>query len=562
MKLRVIWRLMIIQYVFYRHGLDELVLTLPILRSIRFIKYISPWYWFSGNRNRPNGQRLVAALEDLGPIFVKFGQMLSTRRDLLPGEYADALTALQDRVRPFPAELARQRIERALGFPIETVFAEFSAEPMASASIAQVHAATLHDGAEVVVKIVRPGILPRIRQDLEVLYAIARLAERYWSEGPRLHPVDVVGEFDKTLMDELDLMREAANASELKRHFPDSPLLYIPEIYWDLCRTDVLVQERIFGIPIAQTDCLRAAGVDMRVLAERGVEVFFTQVFDNNFFHADMHPGNIFVNVQNPVQPQYIAIDFGIVGSLMPEDQRYIAENFHAFFNRDYRRVAELHIESGWVPSTTRLEEFESAIRTVCEPIFQKPLRDISFGNFLFRLFQVARRFDMEVQPQLTLLQKTLLAIEGLGRELYPDLDLWATAKPFIERWMRNRIGPKAFVRRIKSELPFIFEHLAELPRLQITAMKQAERQSELLKQQAQALNKLRLDMADQQRRQRYTLIGGVLLLAFMLTQYPTVNPTGGWPDLSLFAWLNLLASGLFIYLGLKSAHKPYDSKS
>ncbi|MDD4967540.1 ubiquinone biosynthesis regulatory protein kinase UbiB, partial [Halothiobacillus sp.] len=434
MKLTVIWRLIVIQYVFYRHGLDELVLTLPFLRPVRFVTYFSPWYWLSNNRQRSRGQRLVEALEDLGPIFVKFGQMLSTRKDLLPMEYADALSALQDRVRPFPAEQARKRIERALGFPIESVFSCFEAEPMASASIAQVHAATLKNGDEVVVKIVRPGIEPRIRQDLEILYTVARLAEKYWSEGPRLHPVDVVAEFDKTLMDELDLMREAANAAELRRHFEHSPLLYVPQIYWDLCRTDVLVQERIFGIPIAQTDRLKAAGVDMKTLAERGVEVFFTQVFDNNFFHADMHPGNIFVDVSNPAQPKYMAIDFGIVGSLMPEDQRYIAENFHAFFNRDYRRVAELHVESGWVPSSTRVEEFESAIRTVCEPIFQKPLKEISFGHFLFRLFQVARRFDMEVQPQLTLLQKTLLAIEGLGRQLYPDLDLWATAKPFIER--------------------------------------------------------------------------------------------------------------------------------
>jgi ubiquinone biosynthesis protein len=556
MKLRVIWRLFVIQIIFYRHGLDELVLSLPVLRPFRFIKFLSPWYWFSNNRNRPEGERLVAALEDLGPIFVKFGQMLSTRRDLLPGKYADALTVLQDRVRPFAADIARARIERSLGFPLATIFAEFSAEPMASASIAQVHAATLHDGAEVVVKIVRPGILPRIRQDLDVLYALAQLAERYWSEGPRLHPVEVVGEFDKTLMDELDLMREAANASELKRHFPNSPLLYIPEIYWDYCRTDVLVQERIFGIPIAQTDRLRAAGVDMRVLAERGVEVFFTQVFDNNFFHADMHPGNIFVNADNPAEPQYIAIDFGIVGSLTPEDQRYIAENFHAFFNRDYRKVAELHIESGWVPATTRLEEFESAIRTVCEPIFQKPLREISFGNFLFRLFQVARRFDMEVQPQLTMLQKTLLAIEGLGRELYPDLDLWATAKPFIERWMKNRIGPKAFVNRLKTELPFIFEHLAELPRLQINATKQAERQSELLKAQTHALNHMRKELAEQQRRLRHTLIGGLLLLAFLLTQYPTLHTMRDWQSLSLIGWLNLLFGLYFVYSGLKEKRK------
>lgn len=552
MKLTVIWRLIVIQYIFYRHGLDELVLTLPILRPFRFIKFFSPWYWFSDNRQRSRGQRLVAAMEDLGPIFVKFGQMLSTRKDLLPMEYADALSALQDRVRPFPAELARKRIERALGFSIESVFTSFEAEPMASASIAQVHAATLKKGDEVVVKIVRPGIAPRIRQDLEILYTIARLAEKHWSEGPRLHPVDVVAEFDKTLMDELDLMREAANAAELRRHFEHSTLLYVPEIYWELCRTDVLVQERIFGIPIAQTAQLQAAGVDMKVLAERGVEVFFTQVFDNNFFHADMHPGNIFVDVSNPAQPKYMAIDFGIVGSLMPEDQRYIAENFHAFFNRDYRRVAELHVESGWVPSSTRVEEFESAIRTVCEPIFQKPLKEISFGHFLFRLFQVARRFDMEVQPQLTLLQKTLLAIEGLGRNLYPDLDLWATAKPFIERWMRERIGPKAFLKRIKNELPFVMEHFAELPRLTLTALKQAERQTEQLAVQKKELLALRTELATQSRRTQYTLIGGLLILAFVLTQSNILIHSDGWLKLPMLGWITLIGGLISLYLGLR----------
>lgn len=552
MKLTVIWRLIVIQYVFYRHGLDELVLALPFLRPVRFVTYFSPWYWLSNNRQRSRGQRLVEALEDLGPIFVKFGQMLSTRKDLLPMEYADALSALQDRVRPFPAEQARKRIERALGFPIESVFSCFEAEPMASASIAQVHAATLKNGDEVVVKIVRPGIEPRIRQDLEILYTVARLAEKYWSEGPRLHPVDVVAEFDKTLMDELDLMREAANAAELRRHFEHSPLLYVPQIYWDLCRTDVLVQERIFGIPIAQTDRLKAAGVDMKILAERGVEVFFTQVFDNNFFHADMHPGNIFVDVSNPAQPKYMAIDFGIVGSLMPEDQRYIAENFHAFFNRDYRRVAELHVESGWVPSSTRVEEFESAIRTVCEPIFQKPLKEISFGHFLFRLFQVARRFDMEVQPQLTLLQKTLLAIEGLGRQLYPDLDLWATAKPFIERWMRERVGPKAFLKRFKNELPFVMEHFAELPRLTVSALKHAEQQTEQLAAQKKELVALRAEMTFQSRRNQYTLIGGLLILAFVLTQSDLLVQAEGWLKLPTLGWITLVGGLFLLYLGLR----------
>lgn len=550
MNFRIVWRLIVIQTVFFRHGLDELLLNLPWFRPIRFVKYLSPWYWVPANRNRPKAQRLVEAFEDLGPIFVKFGQMLSTRNDLLPPAYASALAQLQDRVRPFPAKLARQRIERALGCSIDAAFVEFSPEPMASASIAQVHAARLQDGSEVVVKIVRPGVERRIRQDLEILYSIARLAERYWSEGPRLHPVAVVAEFDKTLMDELDLTREAANAAELRRHFEDSPLLYVPKVYWDWCRTEVLVQERIFGVPIAQTGALVAAGVDMKVLAERGVEVFFTQVFDNNFFHADMHPGNIFVDVSRPLQPKYMAIDFGIVGSLMPEDQRYIAENFHAFFNRDYRRVAELHVESGWVPASTRVEEFESAIRTVCEPIFQKPLKEISFGHFLFRLFQVARRFDMEVQPQLTLLQKTLLAIEGLGRQLYPDLDLWETAKPFIERWMRRRMGPKGLMRRLKNEFPFWMEHLAELPRLHMQSLKNQQLQEARLAEQTRALELLRAQWAIDQRRNRIVVLGYALMVLFVVLQWPWLTNHPALDELSVFGWSNLLLSFVLIVQG------------
>lgn len=552
MNFRVFWRLIVIQTVFFRHGLDELLLTLPWLRPVRFLKYLSPWYWVPANRNRPKAQRLVAAFEDLGPIFVKFGQMLSTRNDLLPPDYASALAQLQDRVRPFPATLARQRIERAIGCSIDVAFAEFSSEPMASASIAQVHAARLHDGEEVIIKIVRPGVERRIRQDLDILYSIARLAERYWSEGPRLHPVAVVAEFDKTLMDELDLMREAANAAELRRHFENSPLLYVPKIYWDWCRTEVLVQERIFGVPIAQTDALKAAGVDMKVLAERGVEVFFTQVFDNNFFHADMHPGNIFVDVTRPAQPKYMAIDFGIVGSLMPEDQRYIAENFHAFFNRDYRRVAELHVESGWVPSTTRIEEFESAIRTVCEPIFQKPLKEISFGHFLFRLFQVARRFDMEVQPQLTLLQKTLLAIEGLGRQLYPDLDLWETAKPFIERWMRRRMGPKGLLRRLKNEFPFWMEHLAEMPRLHVQSLKNQQLQEARLAEQTRELAAFRDAWQSNLRRSRVSLLGWALLLLFVASNWTWLTQAPVMAQLPWSGWVLFLAAVALIAQGLR----------
>jgi len=554
MRPTVLWRLLVIQYVLYRHGLDEIVLALRIFRPIRFVMYLSPWYWLSRNRHRSRGDRLVAALEDLGPIFVKFGQMLSTRRDLLPQDIADSLSVLQDRVRPFPGEQAKARIEKALGKSVEDLFARFSQEPLASASIAQVHAAQLHNGTEVVVKIVRPNILPRIRGDLEILYALARLAERYWSEGPRLHPVEVVGEFDKTLMDELDLQREAANAAELKRQFADSKELYVPAIYWELCRSEVMVQERVFGIPIAQTEQLRAANVNMKRLAERGVEVFFTQVFVHNFFHADMHPGNIFVDATNPDQPRYMAVDFGIVGSLMPEDQRYLAENFHAFFNRDYRRVAELHVESGWVPRTTRVEEFESSIRTVCEPIFQKPLNEISFGHFLLRLFQVARRFNMEVQPQLVLLQKTLLAIEGLGRQLYPELDLWQTAKPFIERWMRDRIGPKAFLRKLKSEWPFVSEHAAELPRLTWNTLQQVERQNASIQAHRAELASLRSQLQTQHRSRQYTLVGLALLLAFLIvTPVTDAHPwaSSWWQQLPLSGWVLLVLGGALTIRGL-----------
>src|SRR5690606_32851206 len=399
----------------------------------------------------PRGERLRLALIELGPIFVKFGQILSTRRDLLPLDVADELKHLQDRVPPFSSELARQRIEQSLARPIEQVFSEFDNAPLASASIAQVHAARLHTGEDVVVKLIRPGIRPIIRQDIALLFLFARLLERFWADGKRLHPVEIVADYEHTIFDELDMQREAGNTSQLRRNFEGSELIYIPQVYWNYTAGDVLVMERIHGIPIAEVEQLKAAGTDMKVLAERGVEIFFTQVFRDSFFHADMHPGNIFVSVENPLAPQYIAIDCGIVGTLTPEDQNYLARNLLAFFNRDYRQVAALHIESGWVPPHTRIDEFESAIRTVCEPIFERPLRDISFGQFLLRLFQTARRFDMEVQPQLVLLQKTLLNVEGLGRQLYPDLDLWSTAHPFLEKWLRDRIGPPGLIKAIRQ---------------------------------------------------------------------------------------------------------------
>lgn len=470
---RQVLRLVRINFALARHGLDEVILATRLFRPVRFLKYFSPWYWFR-DRDLPRGVRIRRVLEDLGPIFVKFGQMLSTRRDLIPHDIADELARLQDRVPPFPGPEAVAIIEKALGEPVSSLFGRFEVEPLASASIAQVHAAELQDGSRVVVKVLRPNIEHVIRRDLELMYMLARLAEKYWKDGRRLRPVEVVAEYEKTIIDELDLLREGANAAQLRRNFRDSELLYVPDIYWDCTRRNVVVMERIGGIPVSDIAALKAAGTDMKVLSERGVEIFFTQVFEHNFFHADMHPGNIFVDVSDPAQPKYIAVDFGIVGSLAPRDKHYLAENFVAFFNRDYLRVAELHVESGWVPKGTRVDEFESAIRTVCEPIFNRPLRDISFGQLLVRLFQTARRFNMEVQPQLVLLQKTLLNIEGLGRDLYPDLDLWKTAKPFLERWTREQLGVRHYLRKLKKDFPEIAEALREMPQLLHETLRQA----------------------------------------------------------------------------------------
>lgn len=454
-----IYRLIYISYVLVRNGLDELILAMHLFRPIRFMRFFLPWFWWRAELPL-RGERIRRSLEELGPIFVKFGQNLSTRRDLLPLDIADELARLQDRVPPFAGETARAIIEKALGAPVGTLFAAFDVEPLASASIAQVHAAQLRDGRSVVVKVLRPEIEKVIRRDIALLYTIAQLADRYWPEAHRLRPVEVVAEYEKTILDELDLLREAANASQLRRNFLNSPLLYVPEIHWELTHRNVMVMERIHGTPIGDIDALRKQQIDLKALSERGVEIFFTQVFRDNFFHADMHPGNIFVAPDG----QYIAVDFGIMGTLSPMDQRYLAENFLAFFNRDYHRVAELHVQSGWVPASTRIDEFESAVRAVCEPIFARPLKDISFGHLLLRLFQTARRFNMEVQPQLVLLQKTLLNIEGLGRELYPELDLWVTAKPYLEKWMRSRIGVRAMLSEMKTQWPLLADKLPELP--------------------------------------------------------------------------------------------------
>ena len=464
-SIRQLLRLIHINYILARNGLDNVVVSLRIFAPIRFIVYLNPWNWF---RKVPltRGEALRKSLEELGPIFIKFGQALSTRPDILPEDIAIEFSKLQDKVPPFPSEIAMLLIEKAYGQSPYDIFAQFDPVALASASMAQVHAATLKTGEEVVVKILRPNMRRIIEQDLSIMHTIARLADKYWPEGRRLKPKEIVTEFEHTLLDELDLLREAANAAQLRRNFSHSPLLYIPEIYWDYSRKNIMVMERIHGIPVSDVGQLNDRGINIKKLAERGVEIFFTQVFRDCFFHADMHPGNIFVSYNHPEEPQYICIDFGIIGTLNDSDKRYLAENLLAFFKRDYRRVAQLHVESGWVARDTRVDEFESAIRTVCEPIFEKPLKDISFAQVVLRLFQVARRFHMIVQPQLILLQKTLLAIEGLGRQLYPELDLWTTAKPFLEKWVRQQIGPKAFLQQLKLNLPFIAEQLPHLPKL------------------------------------------------------------------------------------------------
>lgn len=461
-----------------QYGLDELIPPRWLPWYMRVLR--KSCFWLRNKHpDKPVGVRFRLALESLGPVFVKLGQMLSTRRDLLHPDIIEQLSMLQDRVPPFPGERAQAIIEKALEIQsVDEVFVDFQQVPLASASIAQVHTASikLKDGRlqDVVVKVIRPDVTGTIHADLQLMESVAELAARYLPDGRRLKPVEVIREYRKTLLDELNLAREAANAIQLRRNFSDSDVLYIPEVFSDYTRQNVMVMERIAGIPIGDTLSLQEAGVDLKLLAERGVEVFFTQVFRDSFFHADMHPGNIFVDATRPHDPRYLAIDFGIVGTLNRDDKRYLAENFIAFFNRDYRKVAELHVDSGWVPSYVNIEDFESAIRTVCEPIFEKPLAEISFGNVLVNLFNTARRFEMEVQPQLVLLQKTLLYVEGLGRNLYPELDLWKTAKPYLERWMQEQIGWRAVLRSVKEHAPYWAEKLPEMPTLMYDTLYQA----------------------------------------------------------------------------------------
>ncbi len=476
---REIKRLYRIIKVQLEYGLDELLPEHHLLKAP--LPGRKCLFWLRNQHpDKPVGERLKMALQELGPVWIKFGQMMSTRRDLFPAHIADQLALLQDKVTPFDGHLAKSLIELSLGGGIEQWFDDFDIEPLASASIAQVHTARLKsNGREVVIKVIRPDIRPVIEADIRLMYRMARIVARALPEARRLKPVEVVREYEKTLFNELDLRLEAANAIQLRRNFADSEELYVPEVISELSNKNVMVSERIYGIQVSDIEGLKAAGVNMQLLAERGVSVFFTQVFRDSFFHADMHPGNVFVNPQHPQNPQWIGLDCGIVGTLNKEDKRYLAENFLAFFNRDYRRVAELHVESGWVPIDTNVDEFESAIRVVCEPIFAKPLCEISFGHALLNLFNTARRFHMEVQPQLVLLQKTLLYIEGLGRQLYPQLDLWKTAKPFLEKWMVDQVGPGALIRSVREKAPFWAEKLPELPELVYDNLRQGRMMSQ-----------------------------------------------------------------------------------
>lgn len=463
-------RFLQINYICLKYRLDEVATSRsPIRFWLPFSSRL-----FSSQTSLPRGKRIRLALEELGPIFVKFGQQLSTREDILPKDIIQELVLLQDKVPPFCSKLAKKMIEQALSAPLSQYFDEFDETPIASASIAQIHAATLKGGREVVIKVLRPHIHAKIHQDIELLKSIAQLTHRYWKRARPFKPKEIVAEFEKTLYDELDLMREAANASQLRRNFSHSPKLYIPEIYWPLTQKNILVMERIEGIPIYHKEALIQNGFNLAQLATLSVELFFTQVFRDCFFHADMHPGNIFVAQKKTQHPQFIMVDFGIMGSLSSRDQRYLAENFLAFFKRDYQRVAELHLESGWIPSHVRVDEFEASIRRVCEPMFERPLKDISFGNLLLSLFQTASRFQINIQPQLILLQKTLVNVEGLARNLYPELDLWQTAQPMLEKWMKSQMGMKAFIRKVKSQSPYWLEKLPDIPQLLLMALSNA----------------------------------------------------------------------------------------
>ena len=525
-RVSTVLRMIRIQRVLVRHGLDEIITATHFLRPLRLFFRLFPR---ARDVSEPLGKRIRLALIELGPIFVKFGQAVSTRRDLLPADVADELAELQDRVPPFGADEAIAILDKVYGQSVHEVFSRFDREPLAAASIAQVHSAALQDGTEVIVKLLRPGVRALIDRDLDVLFALAGLADRYLENSKRLRPLEIVAEYEKTILDELDLMREGANTAQLKRNFEGSDMLYVPEVYWDYCRPQVLVQERIYGIPISDMKTLREAGTNIQMLAENGVEIFFTQVFRHNFFHADMHPGNIFVMIDDPEKPRYAAVDFGIVGTLSPTDQKYLAGNFLAFFDRDYHRIAKLHIDSGWVPPETRIDELESAVRSVCEPIFNKPLSEISFAQVMIRLFETARRFNMEIQPQLILLQKTLFNIEGLGRQLYPQLDLWKTAHPILREWMSEQIGGRAALDQLRQDLPQIRDSLRELPGVVRYLAEKISHDDLKLQLNAPEIAALRRDLAMQQRRRYLFACGATAILSGVLVLLLGKVAWAGW---------------------------------
>ena len=522
----VFLRLSKILRIFARYRLDQLLpANLPWPAKIALL----PFKLFPVPR-LSRGERLRRACEDLGPIFIKFGQLLSTRPDVVPADIVIELNHLQDNVAPFAQDEFQRIVEKSLGASVAELFASYEQAPLASASVAQVHTATLKDGRDVIIKVIRPNIEKVIEQDIQLLLRVARWVEKNTLDGKRLHPVEIVEDYRTTILDELDLQREAANASQLRRNFLNSPLLYVPEVYWEYTRNNVLVMERIYGIPVTDMAALNAQQTDFKKLAERGVEIFFTQVFDHNFFHADMHPGNIFVSTKNPQAPHYIAVDMAIVGSLTREDQYYLARNLLAMFRRDYRQVAELHVDSGWVPAYVRVEELEAAIRTVCEPIFEKPLREISFAQVLLSLFRTARRFDMEVQPQLVLLQKTLLNIEGLGRQLYPDLDLWATADPFLERWIKQRFHPKNLWRELKRYAPEWMEKFPQVPNLVFNSLQQLQNLGEIAPR-LQEINRSYKQhrYSHQQRRRRWWIAASAFAGALLTASSHSLTHLSEW---------------------------------
>ncbi len=535
-------RLLHISYILAVYRLDDLVSAVHLFRPVKILRVLAPWDR-RGVAEKPRGERLRLALQALGPVYVKFGQILSTRRDLLPPDIAEELAMLQDRVPPFPGDEAQTIIETSLDAPVADLFSEFSVQPLASASIAQVHAATLKNGVKVVVKVVRPGIEKQLRRDIDLLKAIAGLAERYWENGDRIRPLDIVSEFETFVYDELDMKREAANASALRRNFADSSDLYIPEIHWQYTREDVLVMERVSGLPVGDTAGLRDAGVNLERLSRRGVRVFYTQVFRDNLFHADMHPGNILVDATDPEDPTIILMDFGIVASLSPADLYYISENFLALFNQNYLRIAELHIDAGWVPADTRLDELEASVRTVGEANFSRPLNEISFGELLLDLFRVAHRFRLTIQPQLIMLQKTLLNIEGLGRELNPDLDMWAVAKPELEAILKEKYGLDQTARELRERLPAWLAKAPEMPGLIHEYLSQATRGQLTSKLSSKDLELLRGQLQRSHNRILRSVAAATLTISGVLMLALDTGPwfTGSFSTLGL---VTILAAG------------------